>query len=342
MVATSRIVKFLLSALVLGAIAWHVGKLAREWSAQGVSLNDLRIAPAWLVLSAAAYAVAQFVFAGFWRFLLKPLGLDPENMRLVRAYTVGTLGKYIPGKAMVVVIRTALIRPLESGCFPIAVSVFFETTAAMLSGSILAGVCLFGTLRSDWYYWGGPLALAIAIIIGLSPPLFARATALVALPFTVSPLAFNVMVQWFRALFRPPFLLSFAAWLFFGVSAFAVMNGVGVSASTVEDLIFLTGVTALATTCGFFFVFLPSGVGIRELIIIQLLAPRYGQPQAVAASLILRLVWTLTEVSVAGLLYAGDRRGRTSLSSFTALERPAHAERRERVSMDCDEQEVPT
>ncbi|MEK7710401.1 MAG: lysylphosphatidylglycerol synthase transmembrane domain-containing protein [Planctomycetota bacterium] len=289
--------------LVLAAVAWHVRKLVNDWSQQGGSLDSLRLNPWWLVASAATYLLAQFSFGAFWRVLLRALAVEPSWWELFRAYCIGTLGKYIPGKAMVVVIRTGMIPKGSVGRFPVALSVFFETTTAMMMGCAVACLCLAPIVPGAWVFWGGAGAVAAAIIVGLSPPFFTRAIKLASLPFAVSPISREAVAEWFAALRRPIVLYSAAGWVLFGASFWAVMYGMGAACATFEDFAFLTGVTALATAGGFFFVFLPSGIGIRELIIIQLLASRYGQSQAVIASLLLRTVWTLAEVALAGVFY---------------------------------------
>jgi hypothetical protein len=289
--------------LILAAVAWHVRKLANDWSQQGGSLDSLRLNPWWLVASAAAYLLAQFSFGAFWRVLLRALSVEPSWWELFRAYCIGTLGKYIPGKAMVVVIRTGMIPKGRTGRFPVALSVFFETTTAMMVGCAVACLCLAPIVPGAWMFWGGAGAVAAALVVCLSPPFFTRAIKLASLPFAVSPISREAVTAWFAALRRPIVLCSAAGWMLFGTSFWAVMMALGVQCATTEDFAFLTGVTALATAGGFLFVFLPSGIGIRELIIIQLLAPRYGQSQAVIASLLLRTVWTLAEVALAGVLY---------------------------------------
>ena len=48
-------------------------------------------------------------------------------MPALRAYVVSHLGKYVPGKAMVVVIRTALVVPFGARASTAAIATFYET-----------------------------------------------------------------------------------------------------------------------------------------------------------------------------------------------------------------------
>ena len=66
--------------------------------------------PGWLVAAGLIYLAGLLPFALFWFRVLRVLGQRPTLRETLRAYYIGHLGKYVPGKAMVVVMRTALIR----------------------------------------------------------------------------------------------------------------------------------------------------------------------------------------------------------------------------------------
>src|SRR5262249_55867674 len=87
--------------------------------------------------------------------LLHSLGQQPSRLAAFRAYYVSQLGKYLPGKAVAVVMRVALVRsPGVSGGVA-ALTTFYEVLTTMASGVLLAAVLsgLFmeqGSLASDW------------------------------------------------------------------------------------------------------------------------------------------------------------------------------------------------
>ena len=59
-------------------------------------------------------------------------------LETTRAYYVGHLGKYVPGKALVVIIRTGLISGPRVDTTVAAVSIFIETLTMMAVGAFLA------------------------------------------------------------------------------------------------------------------------------------------------------------------------------------------------------------
>jgi uncharacterized membrane protein YbhN (UPF0104 family) len=48
---------------------------------------------------------------------------------------------------------------------------------------------------------------------------------------------------------------------------------------------------------------LPGGLGVRDAFLIELLARDYGAANAVVVTVVLRLVWLVTELVVCGILY---------------------------------------
>lgn len=77
------------------------------------------------------------------------MGQRPWKRASLRAYFVGHLGKYVPGKALVVVIRTALIRSRRVDATVAATSVFVETLTLMAVGALVAASILI-ILSDQW------------------------------------------------------------------------------------------------------------------------------------------------------------------------------------------------
>jgi uncharacterized membrane protein YbhN (UPF0104 family) len=73
-----------------------------------------------------------------------------------------------------------------------------------------------------------------------------------------------------------------------------------------ETLPLLTACAALAVVAGFLSL-VPAGAGVREYVIMTLLAAEYGAVAAVAAAILLRLVWMVSEVLVSVILYVAVR-----------------------------------
>src|SRR5262249_46383616 len=64
-----------------------------------------------------------------------------------------------------------------------------------------------------------------------------------------------------------------------------------------------TAAIGLAYVAGFLALVLPSGVGVREYVLLQLLASQGTEALVALAVLLLRVVWTAAELVTAGLLW---------------------------------------
>ena len=123
--------------LIVAVVLWLVrGTLVQSW-------NQLREHPRplhcwWLALSGGLYLLALLPEGIFWRLALRSLGQDVGLLETLRAYYIGHLGKYVPGKAMVIVLRTGLIRSHRVNVGIAVASVFLETLTMMAVGASIA------------------------------------------------------------------------------------------------------------------------------------------------------------------------------------------------------------
>ena len=87
----------------------------------------------WLAASGGLYLLGTLCCGVFWHRTLRALGQPVSLPQALRAYYIGQLGKYVPGKAMVVILRAGLVRGQGSIPALAAVSVFLETLTMMSS-----------------------------------------------------------------------------------------------------------------------------------------------------------------------------------------------------------------
>ena len=147
------VAKWLLCLAVIG----FVGKRGYElWQRDTV---ELEVQPLWLVLAGFVYVIGWFPSVWFWREAARRLGGDVSIMAAARAYYCGHLGKYIPGKAMVLVIRGCMVAdqgsPMRIGMLTAA----YETLVMMGAG-LAFGVALSPQLFANadlpaWLSWLG-------------------------------------------------------------------------------------------------------------------------------------------------------------------------------------------
>jgi hypothetical protein len=266
--------------------------------------------PAWLAFSGLCYFLGSSCCALFWWRLLRALGQRPTFFAALRAYHTGGLGKYVPGKALVPILRTALVRTGASTAYRgedrggvrtgvAFVTVFYETFTIMAAGAILSA----GSL-SKWLTGTEQLlillAIGAAVAFFLAPPVFNRLAAVVLKRFRKSdseplpPLRIGTLLAGLA--------LGAVNWVFLGLSLVAAILAVRDEPPTLELVVECTAFVALATVLGFVTPS-PGGLGVREWLLAELLTPQLGPGPATVVAILLRLTWIVAELATAGVLY---------------------------------------
>ena len=281
---------------------WRTVENARDdFAAADFSWRQIDVG--WLLLAMIFYLIGMLPSCLFWWRTLWAMGQQPSFVETVRAFYVGHLGKYVPGKALVVVIRTALIRGRRVDTTVAAASVFVETLTMMAVGAVVAAAILSFVFRAE--PWFVLLALFLAACAGLPtyPPLFRRALRLLQV-HRANPDIERAIDGLNGRLMGLGWLAISGGWAFLGLSLWATLSAMGqeVADPRLDDLPLLTAAVALAMVAGFLSL-LPGGIGVRELVVIPLLAPRFDQVAAIVAAVLLRIAWMAAEVIAAAVLY---------------------------------------
>jgi hypothetical protein len=321
---TIKAVKSGVTLVVLWAVGRHV---ARTW-------NDLRdhslsidFEPGWLVGAGFLYLAGLLACGRFYERILHSSPTPVKVLPALGAYLVSHLGKYVPGKAMVVVVRAGLVVPFGARAATAAIATFYETLVMMAAGGLIAAVGFARAASADAVRfalpvlgerefplyrlaaWSG-LGLGLVFVVLTIPAVFGRLARLVSLPIPgVGP---EVMPRFTGWLLVQGLLWSSCGWVLLGLSQLAVLRafgaagggallGLGVAPVVIASV-------ALATVAGFAVAVLPGGLGVREGLLMSTLAPLFGSDRAVIASLSLRLVWVAAELAAAALVFPWLRR----------------------------------
>jgi hypothetical protein len=279
---------------------------------------EWQLRPGWLILACALHLVGLLPAAVFWRRVLAVLGQEARFWETLRAYYVGHLGKYVPGKAMVVIIRTGLIRGRRVDTSVAAVSVFVETLTMMAVGACLAAAVLAIWLRDQGVLFYGSIGLAVVAGLPTLPPVFRRLVRLVGVGKSDPAIGEKIGRLDFRTLMTG-WLLSTLAWCLLGMSYWATLRAMGIpDLNLFRDLPLYTAGVSFSTVVGFLLLVLPAGLLVREAALAELMIPYYFEPRlpahaqvaALASVALLRLAQVVAELSISAALY-WRRRGRS-------------------------------
>jgi uncharacterized membrane protein YbhN (UPF0104 family) len=279
--------------------------------------HEWQVRPAWLIVSGVAYIFGMAPMGWFWHRTLEALGYQPPLSATMRAYYFGQLGKYVPGKAMVIILRVAAMRRWAPSMRLVIVSVFIETLTMMAVGASLAFLMSALVLKLDAYIWLGALGMACAAG-GPTLPFVLRwfgklgAGRFVRDDDAKPPAADSVdEVSRLRGItfgvLGAGWVAAAIGWVLFATSLWGTLRAVGVDdVQLLENMPVLITAVATAVVAGFLSM-LPGGLVVRDSILLFLLAPVCGKANALVVAVLIRLVWLVSEVLACGILYIGAR-----------------------------------
>lgn len=280
------------------------GRLRAEAERLRRSANTFwQASPGWLGAAGLAYAIGMLPAAWFWRACLLRLDQPAPAGLTLYAYCLGHLGKYFPGKAMVIVLRVGVLAPLRVLKVATTLTIFMETLTMMAVGSALAAICLYA-LRLDWRWTVLACGLMLITFLPTLPPLLRE--VLRRTQRSVDPALMKVWlgrIDW--TLLGSGWLAMILTWIANGVSLYCVLRAspsaefAAVPWSTIA--LSSLGACAMAVVLGFVS-FLPGGAGVREVVLSTMLAPLVGPIAALAAAVWIRVVWLITELFVVLML----------------------------------------
>ena len=238
---------------------------------------------------------------------MQTLGQNPGFYETFRAYYIGHLGKYVPGKAMVLVIRTGLLNHERTKITAAGASVFLETMTMMAVGAFVAAlIAVFGFRQTEHgnLPWLLALGIMVGIVLPILPPVFHFvARKLSKFKIKLEGLTFKTLaIGW---------LLNIPVWIMLGVSLWLMMQGLGMkSESVITELPFCILAISLSIVVGFASM-LPAGLGSREMVMILVLTSFFAThpigataPEAVATAIVAahRVMSILSELTISAML----------------------------------------
>ncbi|MBO7726276.1 MAG: flippase-like domain-containing protein [Thermoguttaceae bacterium] len=273
----------------------------------------------WLAAAALLYLAAYFPSSCFWHYVLRALGQRPTFFASVRSFYLSQLGKYVPGKAMVIVIRSALVSGPRVRASLAAAGVFYETFTMMAVGAFISALLVLLKYGEHWKFSLLALGVMAASGIPLLPPVFRRVLKIFRAAKDDAA-AWEKIDRLSWKTLPAGFLLMSLLWVLFGLFLWASVRGLGVETGPLaEHAVLFVTVTATAMVLGFAVPISPGGLGVREAILAALLVPYFStilsypenaaigldaKTLALVVSLAQRVISILAELA-AGALFCG-------------------------------------
>jgi uncharacterized membrane protein YbhN (UPF0104 family) len=291
----------------VGLFGLVVVEAVRNWDSVSSTVGQMSPLGLAGALALAFVGLASSVLV--WRCALGEVGTVLPISSAANVYLVGQLGKYLPGSVWAFVVQmergrqVGLTRLRTLAASVLAVGFNLVTGAAV---GIFAVPSIADGAR--WRY-AVVAAVLVACAVTLNPPALRwSATAGLRL-LGRTPIAVNVSwrgigeaISW-----------SLLGWAAYGTCLWVLVLLAGGPA--LESLPLCFAGIALAMIAGFVIVLAPSGIGVREAVLVAVLAPVLDHGPALAIALILRLLFTIADlVSAAGIVVLRPRPARSSAS----------------------------
>lgn len=311
--SSRRILVWTLRIGALVVVGWFVHGTVRQGFDE-LEQHEWHVSPLWLIAAGAIYALALTPMGWYWRRALAALGCPAPLVNALFAYFLGHIGKYVPGKAMSVILRVAAVRKWVPSMRIALISTLLETLTMMAVGACLAAVLSIFVLRLDTIVSLAAVGMALTTLIPTLPPVARRLSTLglnrtnpsTAATPTVAEIAARLPEINFRLLAQG-WLAAAICWFLQAISLWAMLRAIGVdSLSPASDLPTLLAAVSFSVVAGFVSQ-IPAGLGVRDALLMQLLVPACGKSNALVAAVLMRLIWLVSELAACGILYIGTR-----------------------------------
>ncbi|GGM05002.1 MULTISPECIES: lysylphosphatidylglycerol synthase transmembrane domain-containing protein [Micromonospora] len=297
-------VRVVVIVAIVAGMTWSV---VDQWPQ--VRATWLGLAWSSVTLSVLAALLGMVANTMAWRAAVADLEHRVSVGAALRICLVGQLGKYIPGSVWAYVLQIELSRraglPRPRAFLASLIALGLGVTAALGLG-VVGLPSLREAVGSDSTY-ADSVRVALWIVAVLFP---------IALLCAV-PRVLTALVQLaLRLLRRPPLthrltwpgVLRVIGWSALGYSLFGVHLWLLANAQAApgfEGLLRSVGAFAIAMTVGMFAFLSPSGLGVREAVLVAALAPflldHGGVGAAMGIALASRLIFTIADVLAAGI-----------------------------------------
>ena len=318
------VLKCLLLALVLVFI---VRRGIQLW--ETAPPKPIQIDVVWLVAASVLYFLSWLPSVWFWRAMLERMNQPIDWWTALRAHYVGHVGKYIPGKGLVLVIRGSLAKEANVNPLLGGVTAAYETLTFMAAGAAI-GLALSpmilpalvdkwlppspSWIRGSTYLFPGLVAFATFATTPFSSWLFTK-VGRKTMTDSIHPQAIAPAIS--AGLISQGVVLTSLGWGIQALSLGCVLQSMSTVPLDLAQFPIWLAACALSTVGGFVVLLAPGGIGVREGLLIEVLKdqPQIGPATALIAAGLLRVVWFVTELIAAAIFWLAGATKKLSIGT---------------------------
>ena len=279
--------------LLLGRIVWE------NWTQVKEASFIFRPLP--MILSTLLFASCYLLQFWVWYLITQKLGIALSLQDTLESWFYSQLGKYLPGKVWILLGRFYFYESKGRSRKNISIALYLETVTLLIAAGLLSLIAFVsfkegGPLSVGNRLWEMVSFLLLALFFShpriLEKLLNAVLVRLKKAPFSLSISYGNVIRFTF---------LSVIVWVVGGIGFYVFVDSI--FPVPITHLMFLSGALALSSILGLLALFAPSGLGVREGVLVYLLTYMMPGSVAVIVSVATRLWMTVIEIGLIGVVY---------------------------------------
>lgn len=292
-----KALKITFGVLVVVFLAWYFWKNWDEFSEKIMNVN-IGI----FIVSMLFYFVYKITLASLWHYITKINGCSIKYEKAVTSYLYSILGKYIPGKVFMLAARLTYYKEEDAPLSKVTVCFFIENVCTLLGAAMLFIVSLFFFPNEllENYKWL-TLLLIVAFFVCIHPKIINFVLQLIGKIFKKNleiPMKYSQMLK--------VVLLFIGNWLIVGFGFFILTKSI-YPAVEWSQLLYCAGIWGVSAIMGILAIFAPSGLGVREGIIVAGLMLIMPQSDAMVISVVSRLWQTIPELLLVVMAFVYSR-----------------------------------
>lgn len=294
------------SLAYIGFQVWSFRGQLADWQPDLLSLASV-------VASALLYAFACWPLSAAWRHLLISLEPGkPHSHRLIHVYAKSQLGKYLPGNVAHLAGRHVIARARGYSHRSLLLSTVYEFCGLLSAAGTAASMAIFipGEIFSSLH----PGMRAVVLLCPILPMFY---LAHRTLPSLFERLKLGRFPESSGALqtLAIPCLYYFTFFIFAGFSLVLLVLPIADALSPSECLL-LCFAFSVSWIFGYLTPGAPSGIGVREAVLVYILTPAVGVPEALLIAVLFRVATICGDIVF--WLWTAYRSQRTGNDTLTA------------------------
>lgn len=274
--------------------------LIRYFYKNADSYRNLDVSINWPVFAGAVifYFLYKITLASLWHYMTKLNQCAIGYFKAITAYLYSILGKYIPGKVFMLLARIPSYEEAGAPIRKVTICFFLENICTLLGAAFLFLISLLffpNDILAD-YKWATVL-LVVIFFICINPKIinfFLRILGkMIKKQDMEIPITYGQMIK--------VVLLFIGNWIIVGIGFY--MLACSIYPVPMSEMLYTAGIFGLSCIIGILAIFAPSGLGVREGILVLGLGLVMPEEYAVIISIVSRLWMTVSELALIGIAF---------------------------------------